>query len=176
MIGGLRFVALLGSAYAAILPGGTQAQEWVARHDLSAAAYQNEFNRLIGQGFRPKLVSGYTGGGGGPHFAAIWEKRGGPEFVARHGLTSEAYQAEFNRLVSQGFRLTYASGYDVGGRAHFAAIWEKRGGPEFVARHGLTSGAYQGEFDRLVSQGFRLTLVNGYGFAGTHRFAAIWEK
>jgi hypothetical protein len=46
--------------------------------------------------------------------------------------------------------------------SRYAAIWEKTSGPDFVARHGMTSDAYQQEFDKWVKQGFRLTLVNGY--------------
>ena len=98
------------------------------------------------------------------------------EFVARHDLPSSAYQQEFDRLLGQGFRLMHVSGYNTANGERFAAIFEKRGGPEFVARHGLTSSAYQAEFDRLVGQGFRLVLVNGCGVGDSHHFAAIWEK
>jgi hypothetical protein len=34
--------------------------------------------------------------------------------------------------------------------------------PAWVARHGMTSGEYQTEFNSLVSQGFRLIDVSGY--------------
>ncbi|MDP9849792.1 hypothetical protein [Streptosporangium lutulentum] len=59
--------------------------------------------------------------------------------------------------------------------AQYAAIWERSGGPAWVARHGLTSAQYQTEFDRLVGQGYRLTDVSGYG-TGSARFAALWLK
>src|SRR6266550_1286420 len=98
------------------------------------------------------------------------------EFVARHDLPSSAYQQEFDSLLAQGFRLMHVSGYNTANGERFAAIFEKRGGPEFVARHGLTSSAYQAEFDRLVGQGFRPTVVSGYGAGGTEHYAAIFEK
>jgi hypothetical protein len=53
-----------------------------------------------------------------------------------------------------------SQGADDGSR--YAAIWEKTSGPAFVARHGMTSDGYQAEFDKLLSQGFRPTLVDGY--------------
>jgi hypothetical protein len=44
----------------------------------------------------------------------------------------------------------------------YAAIWEQRQGPAWVARHGLTSAQYQQAFEDLVGQGFRLVQVSGY--------------
>jgi len=46
---------------------------------------------------------------------------------ARHGLTSAQYQATFDELLSQGYRLVQVSGYSVNGEDRYAAIWEQRG-------------------------------------------------
>jgi hypothetical protein len=70
---------------------------------------------------------------------------GGP-WQARHGLTSAQYQNVFNELTGQGYRLIDVSGYSVGGQDRYAAIWEKREGPAWQARHGLTSAQYQNVF------------------------------
>ena len=146
-----------------------------ARHNLTAAQYQQTFDQLVGEGFRLRAVSGYTVGGE-PHFAAIWVKDGGPAFQARHNLNSAQYQQTFDQLTGEGFRLRLVSGYAVGGEPRFAAIWEKDGGPAFQARHNLTAAQYQQTFDQLTSQGFRLHLVSGYEVGGEPRFAAIWDK
>src|SRR5688572_19287311 len=97
-------------------------------------------------------------------------------WVARHGMTSAQYQSEFNTHVGNGYRLTHVSGYDVSGSPRFAAIWERKSGPAWVARHGMTSAQYQTEFDTHVGNGYRLVLVDGYESAGSARYAAIWEK
>ena len=142
-----------GSRYAAIWEK-TGGPAFVARHEMTSQAYQQEFDKLTGQGYCLELVSGYSVGGQA-RYAAIWEKKTCPAYVARHGLTSAAYQKEFDTLVGQqGYRLKLVSGYDVGGQDFYAAIWEKTGGPAFVARHGLTSQAYQQEFDKLAGQGY----------------------
>ncbi len=134
----------------------------VARHGLTAAAYQQAFDTLVGQhGYRLKLVNGYEVGGQ-DFYAAIWEKAAGPAFVARHGLTSQQYQQEFDKLIGEGYRLKLVSGHKVGGNQSYAAIWEKTSGPAFLARHGLSSDAYQQEFDKAIGEGFRLSLVDGY--------------
>jgi triacylglycerol esterase/lipase EstA (alpha/beta hydrolase family) len=148
---------------------------FVARHGMTSQQYQQEFDTHVGQGFRLKLVSGYSVAGQ-DRYAAIWERSGGPEWIARHGMTSQQYQQEFDTHIHQGFRLKQVSGYSAREQERYAAIWEKDHGPAFVARHGMTSQQYQQEFDTHVGQGFRLKLVSGYSVAGQERYAAIWEK
>ncbi|MGW1879093.1 hypothetical protein, partial [Streptomyces sp. NPDC001975] len=62
-------------------PGST----FHAMHGLTSGQYQQRFNDLVGQGFRPVHVSGYSSGGV-DLFAAIFEQRQGPAFQARHNL------------------------------------------------------------------------------------------
>jgi len=149
---------------------------YVARHGLTSAEYQNEFDTLVGQqGYRLKLVSGYNVGGQ-VYYAAIWEKSPGPPFTARHGMTSQGYQQEFDNWAGQGFCLSHVSGYSSGIQARYAAIWEKKNCPAYIARHGLTTQGYQQEFDKWSSQGYRIKLVSGHQIGGNQSYAAIWEK
>jgi hypothetical protein len=177
---GYRLVEVSGysvddkDTYAAIWEH-SQGPAWVARHNLSAAQYQQEFARLVGQGYRLVGISGYAVSGQ-DRYAAIWEKSQGPAWVARHGLSAAEYQEEFNRLVGQGYRLVDISGYNLGGQDHYAAIWEKSQGPPWVARHGLTSAQYQQEFNTLTQQGYRLARIRGWRSGDTAHYAAIWEK
>jgi hypothetical protein len=46
-------------------------------------------------------------------YAAIFEQRNGPAWVARHGLSADQYQQTFTQLVGQGYRLLWVSGYGV---------------------------------------------------------------
>lgn len=148
---------------------------WIARHGLTSAQYQQEFDRLLRQGYRPVQVSGYAMGNQ-DFYAAIWEQRQDVPWAARHGLTSAQYQQAFNDLTRQGYRLVHVSGYGVGGQDRYAAIWEKRSGPAWVARHGLTGQQFQQEFDRLLGQNYRLLDLSGYSVGGQNRYAAIWEQ
>ena len=135
---------------------------WVARHGMSSAQYQQTFDDLVAQGYRLVQVSGYGIGGGQDFYAAIWEQQPGPVWVARHGMSSAQYQQTFDDLVAQGYRLVQVSGYGIGGQDFYAAIWEQRQGPAWVARHGMSSAQYQQTFDDLVAQGYRLVQVSGY--------------
>jgi hypothetical protein len=149
---------------------------WVAKHRMTSSEYQSAFNDLTQKGYRLRHVSGYAIGTEA-RYAAIWEKSSDTSaWVARHGLTSAQYQQEFNNLTGQGYRLSVVSGYGVNGVDYYAAIWEKKAGSAWVARHGLTSSQYQTEFDNNVNQGYILKVVSGYTIGNDDRYAALWEK
>jgi len=148
---------------------------WQARHGISPDAYQQAIIDLDKQGYRPTHVSVFTIGDQ-LFFSAIWEQQQGLPWLARHDLTSTEYQQLFNDLSSQGWRLRCVSGYEVGGEARYACIWDQYAGPDWAARHGLDASAYQQAFDEFNSKGFRLIQVVGYPVQGIPYFAAIWEQ
>ncbi|CAN7757911.1 hypothetical protein LJR296_006854 [Cupriavidus necator] len=148
---------------------------WQARHGLTSQQYQQTFDELVRQGYRPVDVSGYSVGGQ-PTYAAIFEKRAGPEFAAFHGITGDAYQREFDRLTQSGYHPVFVDGFAVGNADRYNAIFEKAPAPPWVARHNLDSASYQREFDRLTREGYRPVVVSGYNVNGQDRYAAIWEK
>ena len=86
------------------------ATPWVARHGLTSAQYQTEFDKLVAAGYRLTDVNGYSVNDT-PYFAAIFEKTTGPAWQARHGLNSTQYQQAFDELAGQGYRLARVSGY-----------------------------------------------------------------
>jgi hypothetical protein len=115
----------LQDLYAAIWRKQPGAPAWQARHGLTGGQYQAFFNEVTAQGYKPVVVCGY-GDGAQDRYAAIFRKiAGAPAWQARHGLTPAQYQATFNELVAQGYRLELVSGYSVRGQDHFAAIWTK---------------------------------------------------
>ncbi|MHC5938286.1 serine hydrolase [Nostoc sp.] len=162
--------------YAVIFEKTANAPAWVARHRLTSAQYQSEFNKYTALGFHPVDISAYTVGNQ-DFYAVIFEKSANaPAWVARHGLTSAEYQSEFNKYIAQGFRLIKVSGYSLNGQDRYAALWEKSGSGAWIARHGMSSQAYQDEFERNFYQGYRPVWVNGYTVNGEDRYAAIWES
>lgn len=148
---------------------------WHARHGLDGGGYQQAFEQSAAQGMRVRTAGGYASNGA-PHFAALWVKGAGPAWHARHGLDGAAYQATFDQLVAQGFRLTFVNGYGVGGKDFYTALWEQRGGGAWEARHGLDGPAYQAKFDRLTKEGYRPRWISAYAAGGRDRYAALWEK
>ncbi|MBO8190622.1 hypothetical protein ITI46_02720 [Streptomyces oryzae] len=161
--------------FAALWEQADTGVSWFAVHGQTASEYQETFDRLVGQGYRPVDVSGYSDGGE-VFFAAVFEQRDGVPFEARHGLTADQYQETFNELVGRGFRPVDVSGYATSGGPRFAAVFEESGGPPFEARHGLTADQYQQTFNELVGQGFRPVDVSGYSDGGEVFFAAVFEQ
>ena len=147
----------------------------LARHGLSAAAYQKAFTENAKAGWRLVDITGYEIAGT-DRYAAIWERRSGPPLVARHGLSAAKYQATFDILTKQGYRLLDVSGYTRGGSPRYAAIFEKSSGPAWVSFHAMTAGAYQANYTKYVKDGYSLRTVSGYDVGGKARFAALWEK
>jgi hypothetical protein len=142
---------------------------------MAAAEFQRVSEDLKGQGYRMTDISGYDVGGQ-DRYAAIWEKRNGPPWEARYGLTSAQYQQTFDDLTTRGYRLVHVSGYSVGGQAFYAGIWEQGSGPAWQARHGMTAAEFQRMSEDLKGQGYRLTDISGYDVGGQDHYAAIWEK
>lgn len=148
---------------------------WIAHHGMTSAQYQQQFNQATAQGYRPVHVDGYNVAGT-PLFAAIWAKTVGGAWVARHDMTAAQYQQQFNQWSGQGYRLSRVSGYQAGGQALYAAIWEKRPTGAWVARHGMTSAQYQQTFNNLTGQGYQPAHVDGYFIGSVDYYAAIFEK
>lgn len=88
---------------------------FVARHGLNSAQYQTVFNDLISKGYRPVILDGYGVNGQDLYLCVFEQSPAKGVWVARHGLSSEQYQAVFNDLVSKGYRLVILSGYSKNG-------------------------------------------------------------
>jgi CubicO group peptidase (beta-lactamase class C family) len=160
--------------YAAIFFKEANAPLSVAKHGMTSAVYQTEYNKWTGLDYKLTDISGYTVGGV-DYYAAVWEKIGGPQRACRHRMSSAEYQAEYNEKSSQGYRLLKVSGYSIGNQPQFAAIWEKNTGPALAARHALNGAQnYQDEAERLYYLGYRPTWVNGYTVNNQDIFAGTW--
>ena len=109
----------------ALLSKRPSAPAWQARHGLTSAQYQATFNQLVGEGYKPVVVCGYSDGVQDRYAAIFRQIPGVPAWQARHGLTSAQYQATFDQLVGEGYRLELFNGYSVAGQDRFAAIWTK---------------------------------------------------
>jgi hypothetical protein len=149
---------------------------YAARHGLTSAQYQAAFDQYVGQGYKLVDVEGYTGSGGATLYAALWVQGTGTAWLARHGLTAAQYQTAFDGAVGQGYRLVHVDGHWTTSGVRYAAIWEKNGGGQWVARHGLSSAQYQAAFNSYVGQGYALVHVSGYWDGQQERYAAIWSK
>jgi CubicO group peptidase (beta-lactamase class C family) len=147
----------------------------VVRYNLTSSDYQRELDNHAARGYRPAWISGYALGGEA-RYVAIWQHGRGPAWRSGCQLTPAGYQREFDQWTRQGYRLTCVSGFTVAGQDLYAAVWEKTGGPGWVARHGIPAAEYQAVCDDFFYQGYVPRQVSGYAGDGRGRWAAIWES
>jgi len=95
---------------------------------------------------------------------------------AYHNNTGSQHQDRFNTLSKEGFRLISLSCYGDDDNPLYAAVWEKKDGPEWRGVHGATPAQYQAKFNELSKQGFNPTIITATGDGDDARFAGVFEK
>ncbi len=148
---------------------------WTAKHNMTAAQYQQTFTENSNNGYRLQYISGYVVGGN-EFFTAIWEKTTGPATIAKHNMTAAQYQQYFNEYGGQGYSVKVVSGYEKSGTDLYAAIWEKSNMPLTAARHGIQGSNYQNVYDNMYYQGYVPVYVNGYAGDGADKYNVIWQN
>jgi hypothetical protein len=154
---------------------------FVAYHDLSAADHQTRVDVLAPRGFRPTSLS-VSGVPADARYAAVWQQRPGPVWVAVHGLRASQYQARFDTLTGEGFAPVLVSATGGASDAILAAVFELGVSSPWYARHGLRwdesapIGSVNFENQRAFDQGYIPICLCVYGNPGDERFAGIWVK
>jgi hypothetical protein len=96
---------------------------------------------------------------------------------AYHNNTGNEHQDRYTTLAKEGFRPISLSCYGDPDEPLYAAVWEKRSGPAFKGRHGLSPNEYQSTFDTLAKQGFHPVIITATGDGGSGtRFAGVFEQ
>lgn len=148
---------------------------WAERHNLSAEDFQDNFDVLLGQGFRPVSLSVYNVGEG-VRYAGIWERRAGQVRYMGVGMAAADFQNTAAAYIKEGYRPLTISGFKIGGQPRFSAIWEKAEGPAFETQLDLTADGLKETEKRMGEKGYAPTSVSGYDRDGTAHFTAVWEK
>ena len=101
-------------------------QVHASRYDFFASTDVRHYvNQLVSQGYKPVVVCGYSDGVQDRYAAIFRQISGAPAWQARHGLTPAQYQATFDQLVGEGYRLELVNGFSIAGQDRFAALWTK---------------------------------------------------
>jgi hypothetical protein len=159
----------------AIFRPAAGAPAWAARHGMTGAEYQTEFNARTGAGYRLLNLTSYLHGSQ-VRYASIFTKTAGPAFTAYHGLTAEQHQAKFDALGPQGYRPVNVSVVSVNGVRSYAAFYEKKDVGSYRLKSFLTSDEYQQEWTANAAAGRRVAYLSAYNHNGTVRFSAIFQQ
>jgi hypothetical protein len=91
---------------------------------LSASDFEQQASQLASQGLRPLRIS-TSAEGNTPRFTAIFDKNDSSAWQAQHAMNAAQFDRANAAMLSQGYRLTDASGVMLGKRPNFTGIWEK---------------------------------------------------
>jgi CubicO group peptidase (beta-lactamase class C family) len=147
-----------------------------AAHNMTQANFASLFNSNLAEGFRLVRFNGYAVGAT-EAYAAIWEATVNPPAMSSTvQMTSDQYQAEFNKQLAAGFRLKHVSCYTINGQERYGALFEKVSSPAWSARHLMTATDLTNEIASRKAAGFRIVDVTGCNVGGTDHYAAIFEN
>jgi hypothetical protein len=91
---------------------------------LTPAQYQKEFDDNRKAGLHLAYVNAYTHEGS-TFYSAIWTRASGGGLVARHGMSGNEYQAQWEDARRDGLLTRAVSASEAGGRATYVAFWQR---------------------------------------------------
>jgi Bacterial tandem repeat domain 1/Peptidase family M23 len=148
---------------------------FVAYHGVSANQHQKSFDDLTKDGWHPVNISAVSPSGD-RIYTALYERSNVGSFEARSSLTMADYQIAFDANAKAGRHLVYLNAFTHQGSPRMSAIWHERPAVSISARHGMSSGQYQEQFDNALSSGYLTRAVTGYEEGNNTRFAGLWVR
>jgi hypothetical protein len=120
----ISVVSISGTRYYTALYEKTSIGGWEAKSFLTVAEYQSHFDENKQKGRQLAYLNVYEHQGE-PRFSAIWNSVTQGTFKARHDLTGNAYQQEWESSLKSGLLTRAVTGYAENGSARYAAVWRK---------------------------------------------------
>lgn len=120
----ISVIAVNGQPRYTALYEKTDYGSWSAKSQLSADAYQQAATENDAKGMKLVYLNAY-GLDGKTWFSAIWSSKSGGAIKARHGLSAQQYQSEWNSAGRAGYLTRAVTGYASGDEARYAAVWRK---------------------------------------------------
>ena len=96
---------------------------WLMKSALTAQEYDALFNGKETKGMELVHLNAYTHNGS-PRYAAIWhEKTPYTSLSAKHKLSAEEYQRQFDDHTGKGFLTRIVTGYELNNKMAFEGVW-----------------------------------------------------
>jgi Peptidase family M23/Bacterial tandem repeat domain 1 len=146
-----------------------------AYHGNSEAEHQNKFDDLTKKGWRPINIS-VVSAQGQLKFTALYEKTDVGSFLAKSSLTPAEYQEQVTENKEKGRQIAYLNSYIHNGKPYFTAIWHSKINGAYKAKHGLSGGGYQTEWESATGSGLLTRNVTGYSSGNSILYAGVWRK
>lgn len=144
--------------------------DWVARHNMSSAQYEQEFDTWIANGYTLTHVDSYVRAGS-PHYEAIWQVTESTDQLVRHEMITQNYQSELDNQIFAGRHPARITAFSYDDTPYFTAIWQGSGLSSTDQRY--IDNTVNDVMDRYDIPGLsialaineRLVFAKGYGYA-----------
>lgn len=161
---------LAAGAFSAAVTGG-----WYAYGNLTTASFNERFQQLNNDGFRPRELSVMVVNGQ-PRFTAIWKKRAGEAYYTYINMSGADLNAKWQNLVEQqGFRVEDYVSYYINGVKKHAAIYVKDG-KGFYFYMNMSKASFEQRFQQMAQEGYYPTSFNASASPQGEVYAAVWMK
>ncbi|NND61392.1 MAG: peptidoglycan DD-metalloendopeptidase family protein [Gammaproteobacteria bacterium] len=148
---------------------------WQVRHGVPASSYQQLFDDMVANGYRPIWVDGYDVNGA-TYFNAIYNQSNVASWAAAHGMSNTQYQNFFNTQTGAGRRLINVDTYLQNGQVRHAAVFAQQTGTQWVAYHSVSTATHQANFNNFIAQGFRPVVISTVQAGGNQVWTAFYDK
>lgn len=148
---------------------------WEAHTGLTAGAFQTAFDTATGKGLRPIRMDSHTTANG-IRYSAVFSKDGPGTYVARHGQSEAAFDAEFKTLPAQGFVLTSASVVSKGSQRRYTVLWQKVNAGGWVFLPWIRGRDYQRVYDEQARAKRYPQTFSAYRHNGHTYYAVVFTS
>lgn len=165
-----------GKTYFNVIYRPSKNIQWVARHGMTGAGYQKEFDKWGKAGYRLININSYISGGQ-IRYAAVWIRDNSLGWFAYHGWSLAAHEAKFEEYFKAGWVPANVSCVDVGGKIYVTALWEKKNTGGFYLRPVMSLQEFVAFFNEYTNQKkYKLVYLDAYMRNGKPMLSGIWYK
>lgn len=146
-------------AYTATWEPGREPERQV--YGVPLATLEARRSELAGQGWRLTSLSATADPRlGEPRYTAVWRPGVTPELVL-HQLSQDVFQARYERLWIEGWRLKLLAPYAERGHPRFTAAWTRSSSAE-ITMPATTRADLEARYPTLSAQGWRLRFLEPF--------------
>ncbi len=161
--------------YAAVYQKGKPGQ-WRVRSNRTTAQHDAILEQAKADGLKPVNVS-VVSINGARRYTALYRSDSIGSWQLKSQIKESDYQTVFNQNNAAGRFPRYLSAYKHNGQTYFSAIFASKPNGPGKARHLMTGGQLQSEFNAAMSAGMRTKVITSFdGASSQHRYAAVWRK
>lgn len=126
-------------------------------------------------GKRPTALS-TAGLGSLVTYTLVWEESEGPDWDIAAGLDKDGLEAKVSEMKKDGWVVKALSAESQGGKAAYAAVFEKELCEDCRVKHGLDADDLEAEMEAQKEQGYKVEGISAYSGEKGVRYTVLWRR